>query len=796
MARAAAIALLFVAAALVGAAGAQAATTQVVAVLDGPPLARAVASSQALSPAARSARVTVGAPYARGYLARLAARQDRVADAIATVVPSARVRWRYRIVLNGLAVTLPEGQVDLLRRVPRIATVVAGTRYHARLDRSPGLIGAPTLWGPTLATAGQGVKIAVLDDGIDARHPFFDPRGFTMPPGFPKGNTAFTSAKVIVARTFPPPSPRYEHAATPFDPLDSGHATHVAGIAAGDHGTNARGRTLSGVAPAAYLGNYKVLTIPTAAGVGLDGNSAEIAAAIEAATSDGMDVINLSLGEPEINPARDLVVQAIEGATRAGVVVVVSAGNDFGDFGRGSIGSPGSAPSAITVAATTKTGAIADFSSAGPTPMSFALKPDVAAPGVSIMSSIPEADGSWDELSGTSMSSPHVAGAAALLLQRHPEWTPPQVKSALVQTAEPLAGVPPTRQGGGLVRLERAATPLLFASPTGVSFGSLRPNASAVVPVALTDAGGGGGAWTVTLEAREGTPISAPASVAVPGTLELRATGGAAGEASGYVVLTRGTDVRRVPYWLLTASPRLGPASGTLQRTGVYSATTRGRAARVSSYRYPANPSGAGVTTRLAGPELVLRVRITRPVANFGVAVLSQSPGVRVEPRIVAAGDENRLAGYTALPLNLNPYLADFAEPRRAAGVVLPAPGQYDVVFDSATRAQAGRFRFRFWVDDNRPPTIRLLGRRGNDLAVLVRDGGSGVDPASLHATVDGATVAIRRRGEQVLLPMQGIPRGRHRLVVRASDFQETRNMEDVPRILPNTRELRTTFVR
>ena len=110
------------------------------------------------------------------------------------------------------------------------------------------------------------MKIAILDDGIDQRHPFFDGRNFTMPAGFPKGVTAFTSAKVIVARSFPPASPKYEHASTPFDPLDSGHATHVAGIAAGDSGTNARGRILSGVAPAAYLGNYKVLTIPTASG--------------------------------------------------------------------------------------------------------------------------------------------------------------------------------------------------------------------------------------------------------------------------------------------------------------------------------------------------------------------------------------------------------------------------------------------------------------------------------------------------------------------------------------------------
>jgi subtilisin family serine protease len=796
MGLATAIALLSVAASLVTATGAYGAAAEVVVVLDGPPLARAVGQSRALTATARGERLSLRAPFERGYLDRLDARQTTLANRITRTIPGARIRWRYGVVLNGLAVALPERQIVRLRRLPGVAAVQAGSRYRARLDRSPGLIGAPLLWGPSLSTAGQGVKIAILDDGVDQRHPFFNRPGYVMPPGFPKGKTAFTTAKVIVARAFPPPSPSYRHAATPFDPLDSGHATHVAGIAAGNAGATGGGRTgLSGVAPAAYLGNYKVLTIPTAAGVGLDGNSPEIAAAIEAAVRDGMDVINLSLGEPEINPARDLVVQAIEGATRAGTVVVVSAGNDFGDFGRGSIGSPGSAPSAITVAATTKAGAVAEFSSSGPTPVSLGMKPDISAPGVAIMSSVPESDGSWAELSGTSMSSPHVAGAAALLLQRNPEWTPAQVKSALVQTAEPIARVAPPRQGGGVVRLERAVSPLLFASPTGVSLGSMRVGTSATASVTLTDAGGGGGAWAVSVDAREGTPITAPATVDVPGVLELAADGKTAGESSGYVVLTRAQDVRRIPYWLLAATPRLGPPAATLQRTGMYSGTTRGRPARVNGYRYPADPSGAGITTRLAGPELVYRVRIAKPVANFGVAILSQAAGARIEPRIVSAGDENRLAGYTALPFNLNPYLAGFSEPRRAAGVVLPAPGLYDVVFDSVSRARAGRFRFRFWIDDSRPPTIRVLGRRGGNLVVLVRDGGSGVDPQSLYATVDGVEVAGRPLGEQLLVPLQSLSRGRHRLVVRASDFQETRNMEDVPRILPNTRELRTTFV-
>ena len=108
--------------------------------------------------------------------------------------------------------------------------------------------------------------------------------------------------------------------------------------------------------PRAYLGNYKALTIPTDADVGLDGNSSELVAAIEAAVKDGMDVINMSLGEPEVEPGHVTSwTEALSAAARAGVVSVVAAGNDFDEFGRGSLSSPGSTPEAITVGAVTTT---------------------------------------------------------------------------------------------------------------------------------------------------------------------------------------------------------------------------------------------------------------------------------------------------------------------------------------------------------------------------------------------------------------------------------------------------------
>jgi subtilisin family serine protease len=720
--------------------------------------------------------------------------------------PDVTVRWRYHTVLNGVAVLVPDREVDRVSTLPGIDTVYRSVRYREKLNSSPQAIGAPDLWGPTLATAGDGIKIAIVDDGVDQTHPFFAPAGYTMPAGFPKGQTQYTTAKVIVARSFPPAGTDYKNAALPFDPGNSFHATHVAGIAAGNNGTratlNGQPVTVSGVAPRAYIGNYKVLTIPTP-GFGLDGNSPEIAAAIEAAVNDGMNVINLSLGEPEVEPTHDLVVKALEGAAAAGVVPVVAAGNDFADFGGGSVGSPGNAPSAITVAAASKTAVISSFSSGGPTPISDQMKPDVTAPGADILSSVPPTEGTWSTFSGTSMASPHIAGGAALLKQRHPTWTVAQVKSALVQTGGPAYGdssrraeATTTREGGGFVNLPRADNPLLFAAPTGLSFGLVKPGAGAQTQnVTLTDAGTGAGVWTVSLAEQQthDAPVSiaVPASVTVPGTLGVTANvgaGAAQGEHTGFVVLTRGADTRRIPYWFLVETPQLSAPVGLLARPGVYKGNTARGKSRVSVYRYPDNPSGVGLTASLPGPEQVYRVHVSRPVANFGVAVTSGG----VEPRVVAAGDENRLVGYAGLPLNINPYSDNWGKRAPVAGAILPAAGSYDVVFDETGKGRP--FSFRYWIDDTKPPTVKLQARAvkpGGTLLATATDVGSGVDPAGIRAKLDNSTVVTRLTGSTISISIpSSVAAGSHTLVLGVADYQEAKNMENVAKILPNTRVL------
>ena len=800
---------------------------EVVVTLPQPSLAVEVARNRTLAAAVRRRHsVAVGTPAAVSYLRTLAAAQRTLSARLAVAVPAARVRWHYGVALDGVSVVLPASDLARLRAIPG-ATVWPTVTYHALrgttasaalatlVNRGPALIGASSLWGPTLATAGQGIKIGLVDDGIDQAHPYFSPAGFSYPAGFPKGNTAYTSPKVIVARAFPSPSTHWKYAGRPFDPRFSFHATHVAGIAAGDYSTPTApdgSSPISGIAPKAYLGNYKALTVPTRA-YGLDGNSPEIAKAIDQAVADGMNVINLSIGEPEVQPRRDIVVKALDDAAAAGVVPVVAAGNDYDVAGAGSVGSPANAPAAITAAASTLGGDgthpdhIADFSSGGPTPVSLLLKPDVTAPGVDVLSSVPTHD--FETLDGTSMAAPHVAGGAALLLQRHPAWTVQQVKSALASTG---ALVHPTgatgevsvlREGGGRIDLVHADRPLIFTDPTSLGWGLVRRTFSGTKQLSTADAGGGSAPWSVTIAAQsmpagaklvpEQTTLVAGGSVALRLTVSPTAR---PGDGAGFVVLRRGGDVRRIAFWFHVEVPELALDPHRILRTpGVYRGDTAGKASHVSSYRYPERGLAPGVRTRLGGPEQVFRFTLRRKVANFGIAIVSRAHGVAVSPRLVADDDENRVVGYTGIPASLNPYQG-FASAEPIVAAVLPDPGTYEFVFDTPTGKRPGSFRFRFWINDTSPPSIRRLGRTdavGRPIRFAVRDAGSGVDPRSLRATVDGRSVRLAYAHGVLSLRAGGLRPGRNAVVVTASDFQETKNMEDVGPVLPNTRVFHTT---
>jgi hypothetical protein len=316
-----------------------------------PPLA---AYNRNLFSAVSTSSLNVHSSSSRLYLAQLARAQSAAAAELKRAIPSARISYRYRVVLDGFAVSLPARKLPALARLKAVTKIYPSVRYALDTNQSPAIIGADQMWATT-GDRGDGIKIGVVDDGIDQANPFFSPTGFSYPAGFPRGQTGFTTPKVIVARSFPGPGSGAQ-GKLPLYRQGSFHGTHVAGIAAGDAGTTAPAGPdhptvtgLSGVAPRAWLGNYRVFNTPTP--TGYDAFTPQIVAAFESAVNDGMDVINFSGGGPQVDPISDALVEAVRNVANAGVVPVIAAGNDRDDWGLGSVGSPGTAPDAISVAA-------------------------------------------------------------------------------------------------------------------------------------------------------------------------------------------------------------------------------------------------------------------------------------------------------------------------------------------------------------------------------------------------------------------------------------------------------------
>jgi subtilisin family serine protease len=321
---------------------------------------------------------------------------------------------------------------------PGITKVWLNGIRHTTLDKSVPQIGVPAAWSQGLT--GRGVTVAVIDTGIDAQHPDL-------------------VGKVAAAKNFVE-----EEAGDKV-----GHGTHVASTVTGSGA--ASGGSYRGVAPGVRLLDAKVCHA--------DGcpEDAILAGMEWAAVEQKAAVVSMSLGGGDA-PGDDPLEQAVNRlSAEHGTLFVISAGNS-GQGGSGTIGSPGSATAALTVGAVDKQDALAAFSSRGPTAGDGTTKPDVTAPGVDIVAA--KAAGTelgtpvgeqYTTASGTSMAAPHVSGAAAILLQQHPEWTGAQVKAALMASAKIAPGVGAFEQGAGRVDVARAITQQVVASPTSVSFG-------------------------------------------------------------------------------------------------------------------------------------------------------------------------------------------------------------------------------------------------------------------------------------------------------------------------------------
>jgi subtilisin family serine protease/photosystem II stability/assembly factor-like uncharacterized protein len=310
---------------------------------------------------------------------------------------------------------------------------------EATLAESVPQIGAPTVWDG--GYDGTGIVVAVLDTGIDATHPDL-------------------AGAVVDAFNF---------TNSPSETDRHGHGTHVASIVAGSGA--ASGGARKGVAPGAGLLNGKVL-----ADNGFGSTSWIIAGMEWAARDKGADIVSMSLASVSTDGS-DPMSQAVDSLTSAYGTLFVAAAGNAGPRAE-TVAAPGAASAALTVGAVDKSDGLAGFSSRGPRVGDFAIKPDITAPGVSIVAARASGtslgtpvDDLYTQASGTSMATPHVAGAAALLAQRRPDWDPAELKAALVTTAEP-GPYSIYQQGGGRVDVARAVgQTTVLATPAPLDLG-------------------------------------------------------------------------------------------------------------------------------------------------------------------------------------------------------------------------------------------------------------------------------------------------------------------------------------
>jgi subtilisin family serine protease len=306
------------------------------------------------------------------------------------------------------------------------------------LDQSVPQIGAPEAWAA--GYDGTGTKVAILDTGIDPDHPD-------------------VAGRVKKAQNFTDDADAVDH---------HGHGTHVASTIAGSGA--ASGGKYKGVAPGADLYIGKVLNTAGS------GSESGVIAGMEWAVAQGADVVSMSLGSAAGSDGTDPISQAVDELTESsGTLFVIAAGNT--GPGKGTVGSPGAAKDALTVGAVNKQDQLANFSSRGPLQGTFAVKPEITAPGVGIVAARAAGtsmgtpvDANYTAASGTSMATPHVSGAAAILVQRHPDWTTDRLKQVLVSTAK-QGPYNAYQGGGGRVDVPKAIDATVYSSPAVVSMG-------------------------------------------------------------------------------------------------------------------------------------------------------------------------------------------------------------------------------------------------------------------------------------------------------------------------------------
>lgn len=496
---------------------------------------------------------------------------------------------------------------------------------EAVLDKSVPQIGAPKAW--TAGWTGKGVRIAVLDTGVDTTH-------------------ADLRTQVVAEKNFTPSA----------DTKDRyGHGTHVASIAAGTGAVS--GGRLKGVAPDAKLLNGKVL------GDDGFGDDSGVVAGMEWAAEQGADIVNLSLGGPDSPGVDPMEAQINKLSTEKGILFAVAAGNS----GPRSIDSPGSADHALTVGAVDGRDALADFSGTGPRTGDGAVKPDLTAPGVGITAaaapgslldqSVGQGPEGYLTIDGTSMATPHVAGAAALLKQKYPRWSYAELKAALTSSAKGGA-YSPFEQGSGRVRADRALGQTVVADPVSLSFGTARWPHTDDTPLTrqLTYRNLGGQDVTLDLALTTRDPAGRPAPagfftlaqprITVPAggtasvamTADTRLGGTADGMYSAYVVATGGGQSVRTGAAVEREVESYDVTVRTIGRDGrpakVYEADLTAISADVNDWSHDVSDPSGTATVRVPKAGYVLNSTVSADPDDY-----TKGTDWIVQPRLQVDGD-------------------------------------------------------------------------------------------------------------------------------------------------------------
>ena len=562
-------------------------------------------------------------------------------------------------------------------------------------DVSVPLVGAPAAWAA--GYTGGGVPVGVLDTGVDAGHPDL-------------------AGKVAESADFTGDGDAVDRA---------GHGTHVASIIAGSGA--ASGGRYRGVAPDVRLFSGKVCEATTCR------ESAVLAGMQWAARDKGLKVVNLSLGRTD-EPGADLLEQAVDTLTaRYGTLFVAAAGNHRSG-GTAPVWSPASADSALAVGASDERDEVARFSNHG------TGKPDIVAPGVGITAArsgdakVPGGD--YTTLSGTSAAAPHVAGAAAILAQQHPDWPPARLKAALTGTATPLADA--TR-----LDIANAISTPVTAEPAGLSFAdptaqriTYRNTGTSPITLALSS--------TSDTFAPAGSTVTVPARGAATVAVTARAgdaprTGSLVARSGDLAVHTTLTAAPRTYRLTLRFTDRTGTATDRAYATAY---GTDGRAHTGASMRLPAGTyaldaqvfeAGDGVTL-LHRPGLTLDRDTTVDLdARRGRPITVTAPGHPVYAQVAVAlpggatatVQDDSFAGITAAQLGpgrtgpRTDVAATFAGPDALYSLAWPVPGGYVTGFTRTVTGPAGLSVTRAEFGGTGTGAITRLSRTGGYTSVF-----------------------------------------------------------------------------